>query len=254
MNGQPKMNAIEAWDLYDTVLIGEGQGDVNGARWYDSFAELGAETDIPFFNQRNRSGVGTPYCNFDSAEQINFPYKIESIGVEISVPSFNDVDPATPGTATENRQSYMQFAGDMIKHCALRLKVSEDEKLLINVLGAPAGTGASGYQVANNSAMPPSGMGTYVGYSNGSPVIGNRWKFAEPVEVPRNRNISSHLIFSSYAREAIKNIPGPGRVLINPANGAIPDYQSTTIPGIVMLRISMFGIRGVQQRNDLRFG
>jgi len=253
------LNAWESWSLYDTVLIGPEQDEVSGAKWYTSFAQLSNETEIPFLNQRNRSTVGVPYCNLDSAEQIPFGFECWSIGVEISTPPTNDLDPDVQGAPFlwNPDPNYWLFGGELLKHCALRFQVSQDEKLLCNVLAAPPGSGKSGYFQPNIPAYTLQAGGQYHGFNNGVPFIGNRWKFAEPVRIPRNRNIAAWVQFSTYARGMLAKMVGPGRIVINelfpdPVQG-FPTYESVSIPAVAMIRLSMFGKREVQQRNDLHF-
>lgn len=247
-------NAIEAWALYDSVLVGEGMAAKSGAGWYDTFSDLANETEIGFFNQRNRAVVGVPYTSLDTSEQIPFAFRATSIGLDVYVPPFSDIDPANDGSLGIPR--YHHFL-ELLRHASFRLVISQDEKLLTNALAVPGGAGVSGYFNEYTNSPPFQASATYSGIGNGDPCKSVRWAFPEPISIPRNRNLAAWIQFSNHARAQMRVMGGPGRVRINPAfldpQTQLPTYQSTTVPGVVIMRVSINGFREVQQRNELRF-
>lgn len=247
------MNAIEAWALYDSVLVGDGMAAKSGAGWYDSFSDLANETEIGFFNQRNRATVGVPYTSLDTSEQIPFAFRATSVGLDVYVPPFSDIDAVNDGSLGIPR--YALFM-ELLRHASFRLVISQDEKLLTNALAVPGGAGVSGYMADQNSPPFQASL-TYSGIGNGDPCKSVRWAFPEPVSIPRNRNLAAWLQFSNHARAQLRAMGGPGRVRINPAEldpaTGLPTYLSTTVPGVAIMRVSLNGFREVQQRNELRF-
>lgn len=255
------VNAVEAWPVYDTVLIGSGMGSVNGAKWYETFAALAADDRVAFFNQRNRSGVGVAYTNMDSKESMPFGFEAFSLGVEFSAPAglpvteyAYDGTTLTGPTVDLHGQPHAIFAGELQKHCSVHFQVSQDEKLVAAAQLCPAGVGISGVANVNaTDALNGIEMGGYQAFGNGAPVIQNRFKFPEPVRIPRNHIMSVHLQFSTYAKRLLEKLEGPGRVMINTAPDDTWVLNDATVPAICMLRVSLFGRRYVQQRNELHF-
>lgn len=247
-----KKNAVEAWPFLDTVNIGIGQSAVNKSGWYESFAELSQETEIPFFNQRTRSGVGIMYNNMDSAEQVSYGFMCYSIGVEVNIPSMADLTPTYPVLIDQsNSWNYPTFV-DMMKHAAFRLQVSQDEKMLAQPSSLPAGSGSPGFFTGENSSQALTAMGSYHSYSNGIAHYDNRYKLANPIAIPRNRNIAGALIFSTYARECLSQLEGPGYTPLN--NAALGgDLEEVAIEACCQLRVTLYGKREVQLRNEQRF-
>lgn len=250
MTTERVMNAVEAWPLYDTVQIGIGQGSVANAAWYESFAELGNETEIPFFNQRNRAGVGPAYCNFDSSEHMSFGYVAYAMGVQFKIPTIADLNSTYPGLATQDPTGkYVTFA-DMLKHSSFRFQVSQDEKILANCMTLPGGGGSTGVYNGISATNPLLNSGIFHNLSNGAAKITNMFKFAEPIHMPRNVNVNGTLQFSNYARNILQQLQGPGYtpLQVNDGTGEITDWA---VPAICQLRVRLFGRREVQQRNNL---
>lgn len=255
------MNAVEVWTPFDTVCIGENQSLVNGSRWYESFAALAADEEVSLFNARNRSGVGVAYTNMDTPGQLPFAFKAYSVGIEISAPAFapvvsysGDVEGVTGPVLDMASSAHAVFAGELQKHASIRMQVSQDEKLVSTVQGCPSGAGVSG---AFNLDAPDALQGTEIGsvqtFSNGIPDIRNRFKFPIPVDIPRNHIFNVNLKFSRYAREILQRLSGPGRVMINTQPAVDFELEDATVPAVCMIRVSLFGIRYVQQRNQQHF-
>jgi len=240
-------NAMEPWSLYDTILIGTGQSG-KGPGWLDSYLDLGNQNKISFFNVRTRSQVGLPYCSMDSAQQLSFAFHCYSMGVELYAPPTPQVKLPEGVFIQQPLQNNVLFSAEMPKHMSIRMQVSQDEKLLANVEAVPSGGGFAG---AMHSMDAPSSVNVYQQFGNGDPVLKNRWVFAEPVEMPRNVNISVDLKFSDWARELLKVAQGPGAIAVQAPDGQ--GLNAKVINAVSMIRVSMFGKREVQQRNALHF-
>lgn len=247
-------NAYESWPLYDTVNIGLGQRTLHPT-WFNTFVQLGNETKIPFFNQRNRSSVGEMYNNFDSSEQISYAYMAYSMGIEMYVPVYGETEISENAgvlTYTPSENVNPQLFMDFINHISLRFQVGQDEKLLINGAGAPAGAGATGFFTSNNISNRPDFYNTVQILNNGTALLKNRWFFAEPVEIPRNRNIAAWIEFSPYAKNMLQGMPGPFYTTFREITASSVETVSS-IGACYQMRLSMFGKREVQQRNALAF-
>lgn len=250
MNEQ-NMNAMETWPLYDSVLIGEGQSsDIPGG--YETYAQLGQATKIPFFSDRTRSNTGIPYNNMDTAETLSFAYTAKSLGIGFMAAPFVDTKAATVPVEAKSQANNMVFTAELLKHVAFRFQLSQDEKVFANCLALPEGAGASGFTqlLAGPGQIPVVGTGTFTQYRNGIPYLMNRYLFPEGLEMPRNVNLSGEIHFSEYARDFLKVMEGPGRILVDPTQLA---YDDATHPSVSMIRVSFFGQRAVQQRNALHF-
>jgi hypothetical protein len=242
-------NVYEAWPLYDTVLIGDGQSDTPG--WYESFAALGAADEVPFFNQRNRSGTHPAYNNFDSQEHLSFVYHCYSIGISFFGMPFSDFGDWNIGGFREMvpyTENYAKFCSELVQHSGFSLKVSQDEKLAICCSAAPSGAGISGFtRPLYVPGVDDVALGTFQNLSNGVPHITNRWKFKTPIEMPRAVNVSATLKFSELARDLLQAMSGPGFFYNSPVE------QAEAIPCVAGIQLSMFGKREVQQRGQLHF-
>lgn len=230
-------NCIEYWPLIDTVLIGSLARNYDQS-YYQLFTQLANESHIPFFSLRNRSSVGSAYNNFDNADQMAFSYLIESVGVEWYCPVLSETTGAVPAN-NANMQMFM----DCLNHSSFRLQVGLDEKLLVNTTNVPGGTGVSGTAVATNATIPES-IESYQLLSNGAPELQNRYVFAEPIAVPRSRNILASIDFSNYAKNLLKQMPGPYDIALS---------STSSISSMYMIRVSMTGYRSVQKRGELRY-
>lgn len=254
-------NAVEVWQPFDTVCIGEGQSSVQNSRWYETFAALAADDQIPLFNVRNRASVGVAYTNMDTAGQLPYGFRAYSIGISLMTPALDPVvsysgdgEGLDPLVMDFNTKANAIFAGELVKHCSIRMQVSQDEKLVNTVQGTPSGEGINGvYNLDSPDLLQGTELGTVTAYSNGVPDIRNRFKFPIPIDIPRNHIFNVSLKFSTYAREILQRLAGPGRVMINTQPAVVFDLEDATVPAIFTIRASLFGVRYVQQRNEQHF-
>jgi hypothetical protein len=243
---EQRRNAIEVWPIYDTVMI---MNNVNSlypnANWYQQYDDLAVPAEIPFFNVRNKS-VGEAYCNLDSSDKMSFGFEIFGLGVYVGAPAVSGIKVAdqAPTAANQVRCADGFFATEVVRHSTFILKIGQDEKLVSPVSILPSGEGVAGYSKMVDDAN--NGLGLALGnINNGMAFKKNMFLFPEPISVPRDRNISGSLVFSPYLRSALAKASGPGNLLNNPT----PDVY----PSASIIRVTMLGRRGVQQRNELAY-
>lgn len=253
------LNVREKWLMYDTVLIANGiaKAAYPNAGYFDTFLQLSAANEISFFNTRNRSMVGEAYCNQDSTDKMTWPFWANDIGVQFfALPMSAKVgaDPESPVTDQQSENNGLLLFLSMLKdHCSVTLKVNVDEKLTANAAMLPAGVGLCGHAIPDITSG-----GQFVGltsnWSNGEKRLSNRFKFPDPIEIPRGHTFSVKLEFSNIGKQLLRSMTGPGIVNVNSdeidANhGDGAHYVS--LPQICGIRVSLIGTREVQQRGAL---
>jgi hypothetical protein len=261
MNEQNYQNAVEPWTPFDTICIGEGMASYSGCQWYNTFAALAVEDKVSLFNVRNRAQAGVAYTNMDSNSQMPFAFDCYSIGIEMSAPMFYPVtayaydgDTLTGPTLDLSSHAHALFAGEILKHASVRLQVQQDEKLVNTVLGTPAGGGITGSMNVNAAAAYDGvELGGVQAFNNGIPDRTNRFKFPQPISIPRNAIFNVEIKFSTYARNLLAKLSGPGRVMIQLAPDTTWNLDAATVPAVCLIRCTLFGARMVQQRNELHF-
>lgn len=245
-----RMNAIEVWPQYDTVMVMDNVNTLYpNAGWYRQYSDLAAPAEIPFFNVRNKS-VGEAYCNFDSADKIPYGYEIFAIGVYIAAPAVSSMRVGAgdePIASNQTRCADVFFATEMLRHSSLILKVGQDEKLVAPLSLLPSGEGVHGWSKTIDAANHAAGAAIH-NFGDGVVDKKNMWLFPEPVQVPKDRNLSAVLVLSPYLRASLTKAEGPG-VLLNTNEATFPDRY----PAAAMIRVTMLGRRGVQQRNELAY-
>jgi len=238
------VNAYESWTLYDTVLIAKNVNEIaNNAQWYTSYAQLSQNATVPFFNVRNKS-VGVSYCNLDSANKLPFVFHCYSIGVDFEGPTVST--PNAEGGPGAGAWASLFFSGELIKHCGFILKVSQDEKLVNTCNLLPSGQGVSGFgSVLHNTG--PGIIEMFQDVGSGVNDRDNRWKFAQPIQMPREVNIEGTLYLSNYARNALVKCAGPNFIQ-NQFGVSASNYAACA-----SIKVTLYGKREVQQRNELHY-
>jgi len=244
-------NAVEMYPLYDTVMICNIVPTLfPKCQWYQTYQDLAVPSEIPFFNVRNIGIAGEAYCNLDSSEHLPYPYHICSIGVYVTIPiaSMWHMN-AAPGDAlfAEQRASDVFFQTEFPRFSAVNLRVGSDDKYLAKVNMCSSGHGIAGWVKVLDSVANYSGGG--VGNMNvGTPHRKNVVVFPEPIQVPRDRNMSCQIRTANYLREALAKLAGPGKFLCDNEPSFPNAYAAPAL-----IRIILGGFREVQLRNNLRF-
>ena len=255
---QQYANVGEHWPLYDTVLIGvDSRGDdpqVPG--WYPTLAALGAANRMFFFNQRTRAN-GLAYCNLDVRDQMPYGFRIYSGGCRFFASSMTEaLNPDdTANWWTSNYVPHI-FSVDLFRHCDFTLRVQQDDILKTTAALVPPGYGPSGGGVGRgqiSGQFVAAVDNCYSVVSQSHPNLDNRWKFPNPIEVPRNAALSVEMIFSEYGRQLLQAMVKQRFQDSVTGNGHAEDQgnQSKTYYGI---QVCLVGERLVQQRGQYHRG
>jgi hypothetical protein len=243
-------NVAENWILYDSCIVHNNVPNLAyNDGWFQTYAALGGNQEVPFFNVRNRNH-GLWACNQDTRDAMSYGFRIYTIGVQWfapSLPQFSSIDTNVP-TGQKVLNSVL-FTNELPKHTGLILKTNQDERLRINSLMCPPGVGAVGGGVSQGDAeafmgAPNTGVwANHQGYS----VLSNKWGFREPLNIPRRANVSVTLRFNEYAQRLLQFINGPGW---HPIRNSLGDGNYRTVYGIAGIRVILGGQRLVQQRDQ----
>jgi hypothetical protein len=243
------MNVAENWVLYDTVLIG---GYVNSLHHHDgyfaSFALAGLANQIPFFNVRNRNH-GLQWNNQDTRDQLPYVFEIYSIGVTFFGPKVACYHDAVGVPTAPQTTALHCFEAEVPKHTSLSLWTNQDERLKLASLMAPSGYGIVSGGVAQgdietaNTYLPV----THASFTQGQPVLTNKWGFPKPLQIPRRANLSVVLELSEYGRQLMQGMPGPFQEAFRDVANDNSYFFSWGMSGI---QVSLGGRRQVQQRGE----
>lgn len=252
-NKAEKLRAQESWPLYDTILIGSEVPSQPG--WYPSFQAAAQETELSFFNMRNRSQVGPQYCNLDTSEQLDFAYEIDSIGVDFLAPPSSQGRNVTGSFVSDSDTPFGVFMGDLIRHASLSLVLNQDEKLNAPLSALPSGIGPTGgMNRAHPQVAAPQAVINQAGIqgqiTNGQPVMTNRWPFPKPIRVPRNHNLRAVIRLSEWGRYMLNELQGPYNIFMG-NNAQAP--EDGIVPAVCAIRVTLIGNRFVQLRNAQSF-
>lgn len=227
-------NVWESWMIYDTALIGPGVDQ--SQNWYASFAALAQQPEIPFINVRTLSSAGAAYTNITSRDKFPWPYLLHSMGLRLMYP-----DPTVDNSSTHTAimAATKLFNQVVQEHAWFELEIREDVILRIKPSHMPAGMGPTGYVQGNNAAN--NWMATTI--TNGSPNLGNRWKFVgKTVQIPRDTPVRGRLQFSQY-----------GKDLLTEMNAVSPLDFTDEFDNVAMIELTLLGTRGVQQRGEWHY-
>jgi len=233
------VNVVEAFALYDTIQIGT---DVTEQEGYKSFAALAGEEEIPFFSKRTRSNVGLAYTNKDSTDALPFVFFAYSMGVEFLGSTDREaISNPTDELAAEAEGGYI-MEKLLPAHTGVTLKVREDERLAGTAEMIPPGYGSVGYTAGAFNQAPIQAT------TQSWPDLSNRFKFPEPIRIPRNTIVTANLRFSKFAKRLLTYLPAPGGIKLWDPSG---EGTAILIPRRAMIRVSLLGKREVQQRGEL---
>lgn len=254
-------NVTEAWAIYDSIVICPtwyGSEDNIGG-WFNSYAAFGAQETHSFFKTRTEGTAGTPYCNQQSADSMDFAFIAHSIGLAIQVPAVN-ID-GQPDEVIEGVLGDIQFpdalighwfGADLPEHMAIQIKVQQDIRAEVTAMHCPPGYGSAGsgvaFQATSDAPASHGEIPTMTSVVNqGVPCLSNRFPLPNPIGIPRTGTIEAVLHVSEYARNVLTNVAGPRQYQFN-SNDGLPPF--TFFPRRVVLQVSLFGERLVQQRGQ----
>lgn len=246
---KPIANVPEAWEIYDTLLIGGLWNSVTPNTGYvPTYAALGGNSEVSFFNMRNRSH-GLPYNNQDSRDHLPYVMHIYSIGVAWFSPSTSCYAAVDPAILTEETLPNALFKSEIPKHSSVVLRTNQDERLLTNALMTPPGYGPVGGGVASGDlqAVHANPNVYHASVSQGESCLVNRWGFHTPLKIPRTANLSVVIRFSAYAQNLMQQWGGP---LLQPMRAVANDGTYYGLWGTAGIQVTIQGVREVQQRGQ----
>lgn len=243
------MNVPEAWQLYDTVLIGNSISSISPNNGYfTSYATLGLQSELSFFNTRNRSH-GLPYNNQDAVSVLPYVFYIYSIGVAFFSPStscyITDGDPPLDEETIPNR--FWQV--EVPKHISVVLKTNQDERLLTNALMVPPGYGpvGGGIAVGDLETQYTYPNVHHAAFTVGESSLVNTWGFPTPLAIPRTATISVVLRLNAYCQNMLQDFTGPS---FQSMRAVANDGSYFPANGCSGIQVFLKGKREVQQRGQ----
>lgn len=245
-------NVVENALLYDTCLIASNVATLSyPTGYFASYAAVGAANDIPFFNVRNRNS-GLAYNNQDTRDQMSFAMKIFSIGVQWFGPSTALYGDAEGSPYPQRVSEQTIWMTEIPKHTSIEFQTNQDIRFKANSLMAPSGMGTIGGGVAQGSTLDsptaiPSPNVAKMNWTQGTPMLTNRWGFRNPIEIPRNANISVRLRITEYGRTLLQNMVGP---TFQPFQDVANNGDYIFKPAYCGVRCVLNGQRFVQQRGQ----
>lgn len=258
--GKQFANVAESASLYDTVIICESmygkETSING--WFTTFAGFAANEKHTFFKSRTEGSSNLAYCNMQSADSVDFVFKVFSFGVRFFAPVSPDAINYTiqsPVQYADNMPAFWTF--DLPKFCGIDFRVQQDIIIENTCLATPSGYGPRGgggaqpatdTRIGNANQIPwKTNVGTI-----GEPSIDNRFPLPEPISIPRNTQIEANIYVSEYGRYVLSRLVGPLRNVIltekQAAGPGITDYIQ--LPTRYGIQVSLYGYREVQQRGQ----
>lgn len=190
----PVANVSEIYPLYDTVIVSQrlwGR-EINTPGWFGArtaepigsaenirpMEAFGATETHPFFNLRTEGNAGLPYCNLQSAETMDFAYRLYSIGIRFWGPIsgmegtyrflVNNAWSTFAGTNDDELvaiNSYLShfWKNEFPRHCSFDFKVEQDVIVEGPCYTAPPG---HGFQASGSSWTGGSYWATQAGIPN----------------------------------------------------------------------------------------
>ena len=245
------LNVLETYPLFDTVGV---CGDLPSlstrpAGWFPTFAAMGNSIDIPFFNQRNVASAGPEYCNLETRDQTPWPFTVRRINIHFFGPSISSQYIPGPQNLIEFKHTPI-WQLELPRHFGVELSVNTDIRYQGNAMmpGSGAGPVGGGYGMLPGAPAGPD-LGQPTAYDSGSQGVADRrngFVFPVAIDIPKKAALSVTLKPSEYARRLLQTLAGPWNLEFS--NAAQSDV--ITPGGFFGIRVTLHGIRGVQQRGE----
>lgn len=254
-------NVAESAPLYDTVCVSKklyGKETSIGG-WFTTFSGFGANEKHTFFKSRTEGSSHLAYCNLNSADNIDFVFKVFSFGVRFFAP-------VTPDAVNFTIQSPTQYAENMPawwlwelpKLCGVDFRVQQDVIIENTCLASPSGYGPRG----GGGAQPATD--TRVAFANqipwktiagtiGEPSVDNRFPLPNPISIPRSTPVEANIYVSPIARYILGQLAGPESAMMlneNQATVSPVEADYISLPQRYGIQVSLYGYREVQQRGQ----
>ena len=250
-------NVAESWTLYDSILVCETfygtEPSVQG--WFTTFNAFAQQEQHIFFKSRTEAIAGGAYTNQQSADTMDFAFVAYSMGITIWAPAPNLE--GTIGSIAEGAQGVVDYSDpsishfwqfDLPRHMGIQFKTNQDVRAECTCYAAPAGYGPIGGGAASDVPEIPivnSLPVINIAGTQGVPILQNRFKFPEPIGIPRTATIQGILQVAPFGRYSLTGIKGPQSYVIQPQDGG-PPY--VFFPKRYAIQFSILGKRLVQGR------
>lgn len=244
-------NVAESWTLHDTILV---TGYANQLDWRDgyfaSFNLAGQAVNFPFFNVRN-SNHHIAYNNQEVRDSMAYAFEAWSLGVDFWAPQLQTQFSGSP-VDTVYSQVCAAWQCDVPRHASITFRVNQDERLKTQCCIASPGMGPVGGGVAQGvQANVLYGTGQAINpikglTSMGEASITNRWKFPNPIRIPRRASIGAVVELSEYGRQMLQAMPGPYSMRF--WDTTEPDHVEILKWVCFGITVSLTGKRLVQER------
>jgi hypothetical protein len=243
-------NVPEALTLYDTVLVTQHILKWHDG-WFTSFLAAGQANSFPFLNVRNRNHH-LAYNNQDTRDQMPYAMEVYSIGVDFWGPSQAEIESGGEFGMIYQQNHASIWMVDLPRHASIKFNVNQDEKLNAQCCMVPSGMGPVGGGVGQ-------GVMAYAeGFTGGTPnpMLGMttmgmaditcRFKFPNPIQIPRRASISAVVTLSEYGRQLLQSLVGPWQYVFKDWESGRELFKWMAY-GIT---VSLQGKRLVQQRGQ----
>jgi hypothetical protein len=250
---QTDLNVMQAWPLYDTLLISQWVKGKNISGWVTSYRQFAQRQIHSFFNVRNQGETNLAYCNLETSESMPFAYYLCSLGIDFQAAIGRPADPPRedpPPPPCHNGESDAIFVKDIPRHIGVKLVVRQNDILLTNSYLTPSGAGP--YGIANGIATLDGLSANPVSFTNttqGEPFLKNRWDFPFPIQIPRGATYSVQIELSEYARDLLGVLCGPDLYTFQCAD----EEEPNEIGSVSSIQVSMIGMREIQQVGQLHY-
>jgi hypothetical protein len=255
-------NVSEIYPLYDSIIVSQrfhgNEANVRG--WFGAslanptlqpFSAFGSQQTHTLFKDRTAGQAGAMYCNLESAETMDFAYRLYSVGVRFwgpvtgfeVAPHWDSTGSPPPWGAITQDDPVMiasclsaWWKGSFPFQCGFRLKVEQDIIVEGPAMTFPPGHGFTGSGIAWSAPVypehnvEPAGAGDALilqhpqmisVITQGNPKLGNRFNFIDadnkpqPVEIPKGALIKAEILLSEYAQYYLEDQAGPLYYLFN---------------------------------------
>lgn len=244
-------NVEEDFELYDTVGVYRDLNELGNIPpgWFTTFSALSNANALSFFDMRNRANTDLAYNNQDTRDQTAFALKIKGISVAFWAATCAPLrmqGSAVPDQVNRFMNPFWEL--DLPQHASLIFRIQQDEKLKINALMAPSGSGPVGGGYGQFSALGASGspLPGITANSQGITHRQNQWQFPTILGIPRRASIGVRIELSEWARNILRTEFGPFSYVF--VNG---EAEADFVNVMFGITVTLTGKRLVQQRGEL---
>lgn len=264
--GKEIYNVAEAWAIHDTMVISPlmyGTESQNKG-WFTTFGGFAAQENHFFLNSRTESTASLAYCNKQTADSMDFAFRLNTIGCAFIAPTvrvLKDADGNGAAAITKiNTQLAHWWETVLPRHCSFQFKVQQDyvveaPAMMVSPGYGPTGGGAS-FEHERIGRLPANGVERNADYlpvmnmnvTQGVPTLKNRWSVGiKPLGIPRTGTIEAQITLSEIARYELGRIDfNPYYILAGDDTADAGHYKG--FPARFMIQVSLLGNRLVQQR------